>query len=49
VETELRIMLPALLQNKERIARYRDQLMPDIRWDGHHRKSQFLEESAPAR
>jgi UDP-sulfoquinovose synthase len=49
VEAELRIMLHDLMTQRERIAHFRDQLIPDIRWDGHHRKSTYLKQQAPAR
>ena len=49
VEAELRIMLGDLLAQRERLEHFRDVLVPDIRWDGHHRKSTYLEMTAPAR
>lgn len=49
VEAELRIMLRDLLAQRERLEHFREVLVPDIRWDGHHRKSTYLEMTAPAR
>ena len=49
VEAELRIMLGDLMAQRERLEHFRDVLIPDIRWDGHHRKSTYLELTAPAR
>jgi UDP-sulfoquinovose synthase len=49
VEAELKIMLADLLAQRDRISRFQDVLIPDIRWDGHHRKSTYLEVPAPAR
>ncbi|GAB4527380.1 MAG: NAD-dependent epimerase/dehydratase family protein [Anaerolineae bacterium] len=50
VEAELRIMLQDLREHRERIARFRDVLIPDIRWDGTRRKSAYLDDVlAPAR
>lgn len=43
VRSEMRLMIQDLLQYKERIARYKDILVPDIRWDGTRRRSQELE------
>lgn len=39
---ELRIMLSDLLEYKGRIEAVKDVLIPDIRWDGTRRKSQFI-------
>jgi len=49
VEAEMHIMLGDLLAQRERLEHFRDVLIPDIRWDGHHRKSTYLEVTAPAR
>ncbi len=42
VVAEMRIMLKDLMQYKERILAKRDILIPDIRWDGTHRRSHSL-------
>ena len=43
VVAEMRIMLKDLLQYRERILEKRDILIPDIRWDGTHRRSHLLD------
>jgi UDP-sulfoquinovose synthase len=43
VEAEMEIMLRDLMEHKDRIARFSDVLIPDIRWDGSRRKSAYLE------
>lgn len=43
VKAEVHIMLQDLLPHRERIATYRDILVPDIRWDGAHRRSEILD------
>jgi UDP-sulfoquinovose synthase len=43
METELRQMLEDLAANRKRIEAKRDLLIPDIRWDGSRRKSDFLD------
>jgi UDP-sulfoquinovose synthase len=42
MEAELRIMLADLIKYRARIEEKRDVLIPDIRWDGTRRKSQYL-------
>jgi len=44
VEQELRIMLKDLTKYRSRIEERKDDLIPDIRWDGTRRKSRFLSE-----
>lgn len=46
VRAEVRIMLSDLLPLKDRIAQYREILVPDIRWDGTRRRSGVLETAA---
>ncbi len=48
VVAEMRIMLKDLMQHKERILAKRDILIPDIRWDGTHRRSHLLDPQASA-
>ena len=48
VVAEMRIMLKDLLQHKERILAKRDILIPDIRWDGTHRRSHLLDPQTAA-
>jgi hypothetical protein len=43
VVAEMRIMLKDLMQHKDRILEKRDILVPDIRWDGTHRRSHVLD------
>ena len=43
VEAELKAILTDLMHVRDRIERYREVLIPDIRWDGSRRKSNFLE------
>lgn len=40
---EMKIMLADLMQHKDRILEKRDILIPDIRWDGTHRRSHLLD------
>jgi UDP-sulfoquinovose synthase len=42
VKAELTIMLGDLLPHRERILQKRDVLVPDIRWDTRHRRSEVL-------
>lgn len=42
IETEMRITLADLIKYRSRIEEKRALLIPDIRWDGSRRKSQFL-------
>jgi UDP-sulfoquinovose synthase len=42
MEAEMRIMLADLIEYRSRIESKRQVLIPDIRWDGTRRKSQFL-------
>ncbi len=44
VRAELRIMLADLVQQRERIDAKRGILVPDIRWDGNHHRSEVLGE-----
>jgi UDP-sulfoquinovose synthase len=46
VKSEVRIMMQDLLEHKERISLYNDILVPDIRWDGTHRRSDELKTGA---
>ena len=46
VVAEMRIMLKDLMQHRERILAHRDILIPDIRWDGTHRRSHTLEKNS---
>jgi UDP-sulfoquinovose synthase len=48
VVAEIRIMLKDLMQHKERILAKREVLIPDIRWDGSHRRSHSLDPQAAA-
>lgn len=41
VEREVGIMLNDLLPYKDRIEKYKKILIPDVRWDGTHRRSKF--------
>ena len=43
VVAEMKIMLSDLMQHKERILAKRDILIPDIRWDGTHRRSHQID------
>jgi len=42
MEAELRIMLTDLQRYRERIEAFKEVLIPDIRWDGSRRKSDYL-------
>ncbi len=42
VKAEMRIMIKDLLQHKERIMQHKEILVPDIRWDGTHRRSEVI-------
>lgn len=44
VEAEMRVMMADLIEYRSRIEEKREVLIPDIRWDGTRRKSQFLNE-----
>ncbi len=48
VVAEMKIMLSDLMQHKERILAKRDILIPDIRWDGTHRRSHQLDPETAA-
>ncbi|MFN8563104.1 MAG: NAD-dependent epimerase/dehydratase family protein [Anaerolineae bacterium] len=48
VVAEMRIMLRDLLPHRERILARRDILIPDIRWDGTHRRSHVLDPQTAA-
>jgi UDP-sulfoquinovose synthase len=49
VKAEMRIMLQDLLPHRERILEKRDILIPDIRWDGAHHRSEIIDKQiAPA-
>lgn len=43
VRTEIRIMLTDLMVYRERILAKKEILIPDIRWDGRHRRSQVVD------
>lgn len=43
VVAEMQIMLKDLIQHRDRITAHRDILVPNIRWDGTHRRSHTLE------
>lgn len=43
VESELRVMLQDLIKYRDRIEAKRDVILPDVRWDGTRRRSQFLQ------
>ena len=43
---DLRIMFRDLIRFRDRITRLRDVLMPDIRWRGARRRSEYLEEAS---
>ena len=45
IEAEMRIMLADLIKYRARIEAKKEVLIPDIRWDGTRRKSQYLNES----
>jgi len=45
VIAEIKIMLNDLMPHRERILEKRDILVPDIRWDGNHRRSQPIAEA----
>ncbi|MBZ0303653.1 MAG: NAD-dependent dehydratase, partial [Anaerolineae bacterium] len=46
VASEIRIMLSDLIPHRARILEKQDILIPDIRWDGTHRRSQMVERSS---
>jgi UDP-sulfoquinovose synthase len=46
IETEMRIMLADLIRYRSRIEARKEVLIPEIRWDGTRRRSQYLNESA---
>jgi UDP-sulfoquinovose synthase len=43
VRAEMRIMLEDLVEHRDRIEQHRTALVPDLRWDGTHRKVGFME------
>ena len=43
VEAEMKIMMQDLLKYRDKIEKFRNVLIPDIRWDGTRRSSKFLE------
>ena len=43
VEAEMKIMMQDLLKYRDKIEKFREVLIPDIRWDGTRRSSEFLE------
>jgi UDP-sulfoquinovose synthase len=43
VAAEVRLMLRDLMPHADRIREKADILVPDIRWDGHHHRSQVIE------
>jgi len=47
VEAEIEIMLHDLMPYRDRIARCREALVPDLRWDGERRKVRTQEAPAP--
>ncbi len=48
IAAEMQIMLKDLMQHKDRILEKRDILIPDIRWDGTHRRSHQLDPQTAA-
>jgi UDP-sulfoquinovose synthase len=44
VEAEMKIMMGDLLSHRDRIEQYHEVLIPDIRWDGTRRRSEYLKE-----
>ncbi|GAB4524612.1 MAG: NAD-dependent epimerase/dehydratase family protein [Anaerolineae bacterium] len=42
VRAEIRIMLKDLMEHKDRILANKEILVPDIRWDGNHRRSEVI-------
>ncbi|MDX2160580.1 MAG: NAD-dependent epimerase/dehydratase family protein [bacterium] len=49
VVAEMRLMLRDLMQHRERILEKQSILVPDIRWDGSHRRSTVINETTPAK
>jgi len=45
LRNELKRMLGDLVQNRGRILEKRHILVPDIRWDGNHRRSEIIHET----
>lgn len=45
VKAEMQIMLRDLQQHRERILEHKEILVPDIRWDGNHRRSEVIGKS----
>ena len=43
VEAEIKLMLTDLMKYRERIEERKEVLVPDIRWDGHHRKARYID------
>lgn len=42
VKAEMRIMIQDLMEHKDRIMQHKEVLIPDIRWDGNHRRSEVI-------
>lgn len=49
VEAEIETMLRDLLCHRERIAAFRDVLVPDMHWDGHRQRVRSMDVPVPAR
>jgi UDP-sulfoquinovose synthase len=49
VKAEIRVMIQDLLQHKDRIEQFRSVLVPDIRWDGTHRRSEIISQMAESK
>lgn len=49
VKSEMRLMIQDLLHHQQHIAKYKDILIPDIRWDGSRRRSEELEQANPVK
>ncbi|MEP6984398.1 MAG: NAD-dependent epimerase/dehydratase family protein [Chloroflexota bacterium] len=47
LRNEIKLMINDLLQNRDRIFEKRSLLVPDIRWDGIHRRSEIVHETIP--
>jgi len=45
LHNELKLMLSDLMPNRDRILEKRHILVPDIRWDGNHRRSEIIHET----
>lgn len=46
LDAEIKIMLLDLIRNKSRIEKYKDVLIPDIRWQGPRRRSRYIDHSS---